>query len=94
MTEEAGGTGVDDPRRARRIEVGVYVFTAVALVLLGVLLTSLILNWIVGPAFVVVMVTMVTPWMLRRAGVADPDADSFERWRAAQDASDDRRGDT
>ena len=30
----------DEVRRARRIEVGVYVFTAVALVVLGIFLTS------------------------------------------------------
>lgn len=63
----------DDVRRARRIEVGVYLFTAVALIVLGVFLTSKILNWIVGPAFVVVMVTTLTPLALRVAGVRDPD---------------------
>jgi hypothetical protein len=77
VTEEA--ITEDDVRRARRIEVGVYLATAVALIVLGVFLTSKILNWIVGPAFVVAMVTVVTPWVLRIAGVRDPDAGSAER---------------
>lgn len=69
----------DEVRRARRIEVGVYLFTAVALIVLGIFLTSKILNWIVGPAFVVAMVTIVTPRVLRILGVRDPDAGSAER---------------
>jgi hypothetical protein len=64
----------DEIRRARRIEIGVYLFTAAALIVLGVFLTSKILNWIVGPAFVVAVVTIVTPRVLRIAGVRDPDA--------------------
>jgi hypothetical protein len=64
----------DDERLARRIEVGVYVFAGVALVVLGVFLTSKILNWIIGPAFIVAVVTTVTPLALRVAGVRDPDA--------------------
>jgi Kef-type K+ transport system membrane component KefB len=64
---------MDDVRRARRIEVGVYLFTALALIVLGVFLTSKILNWIVGPAFVVAMVTTLTPLALKVAGVRDPD---------------------
>ena len=73
-------------QKARRIEFGVYLFTAVTLVVLGVFLTSKILNWIVGPAYVIVMVSYVTPFVLRRAGVADPDAGSFDRWKAAHPA--------
>jgi|1186.fasta_scaffold100225_3 hypothetical protein len=61
-------------KRARRIEVYVYLFTALALIVLGVFFTSKILNWIVGPAFVIVMVTTLTPIALRIAGVRDPDA--------------------
>ena len=71
--------GQVDVRRARRIEVGVYLFTAVALIVLGIFLTSKILNWIVGPAFVVAMVTMVTPLVLRIMGVRDPDEGYAER---------------
>jgi hypothetical protein len=63
----------DEIRRARRIEVGVYVFAALALIVLGIFLTSKILNWIVGPAFVVAVVTLGTPIALRIAGVRDPD---------------------
>jgi FtsH-binding integral membrane protein len=69
----------DEIRRARRIEVYVYLFTAVALIVLGVFLTSKILNWIVGPAFVVVMVTVITPQVLKIAGVRDPDAGTADR---------------
>jgi hypothetical protein len=64
----------DEVRKARRIEVGVYLFTALALIVLGVFFTSKILNWIIGPAFIVVMVTTLTPIALRVAGVRDPDA--------------------
>ncbi|MBV9953443.1 MAG: hypothetical protein JO291_15925 [Acidimicrobiia bacterium] len=64
----------EEVRRARRIEVGVYLFTALALIVLGVFFTSKILNWIIGPAFVVAMVTTITPIALRVAGVRDPDA--------------------
>jgi len=60
-------------KRARRIEVYFYLFTALALIVLGVFVTSKILNWIVGPAFVIVMVTTLTPIALRIAGVRDPD---------------------
>ena len=49
-----------------------------ALIVLGVFLTSKILNWIVGPAFVVAVVTIVTPLALRIAGVRDPDAGTDE----------------
>ena len=72
-----------DVRKARRIEFGVYVFTALSLITLGVFLTSKILNWIVGPAYVVTMVCLVTPLVLKLAGVADPDAGSLERWKAS-----------
>ncbi len=64
---------VDDVRRARRVEVGVYVFAALSLILLGVFLTSKILNWIVGPAYVVVVVCLGTPLALRWFGLKDPD---------------------
>jgi hypothetical protein len=80
MPTTVGSMSQDEPipeeevKRARRIEVGVYLFTALALIVLGVFLTSKILNWIVGPAFVVVMVTTLTPIALRVAGVRDPDA--------------------
>ena len=70
-----------DVRKARRIEFGVYIFTALSLIALGVLFTSKFLNWIVGPAYVITMVCLVTPLMLKLAGVADPDAGSLERWR-------------
>jgi hypothetical protein len=73
----------DEIRRARRIEVVVYIFTACALIVLGVFLTSRILNWIVGPAFVVAMVTIITPQVLKIAGVRDPDAGTADRTSAA-----------
>lgn len=64
---------VGERRRARRIEVGVYVFAALSLIVLGVFLTSKILNWIVGPAYVVVVVCVGTPLALRWFGLKDPD---------------------
>ena len=46
-------------------DVGVYLFAWMSLIGLGVWLTTPILNWIVGPAFVVAVVTVVTPWVRR-----------------------------
>ena len=85
MTTTVAGVSIpeDEIRRARRIEVWVYLFTAAALIVLGIFLTSKILNWIVGPAFVVAMVTIVTPQVLKIAGVRDPDAGTADRPTAA-----------
>ena len=77
-------TAVD---RARRIEIYVYVGAAVSFVLLGTVLTSKLMNWIVGPAYFVAVVTVVTPVVLKLLGVADPDAGSYARWRAVDDAA-------
>lgn len=62
-----------DDRRARRIENGVYVAAAVSYIVTGFFLRSAVLNWIVGPAWFVAWVTLVTPLVLRLAGVEDPD---------------------
>jgi hypothetical protein len=51
----------------------------VSFIVLGIFLTSKIMNWIVGPAYVVAVVTIVTPQVLRIAGVRDPDAGSADR---------------
>jgi hypothetical protein len=62
-----------DDRRARRIEIGVYVAAGVSYVVTGYIVRSAVLNWIVGPAWFVAWVTLVTPLVLRLAGIEDPD---------------------
>lgn len=63
-----------DDRRARRIELGVYVAAGVSYVVTGYFVRSAVLNWVVGPAWFVAWVTLVTPLVLRLAGIEDPDA--------------------
>ena len=66
------GEPIPPPRRVAPIpqegwaDLGVYVFAWGSLICLGVWLTTPILNWIVGPAFVVAVVTLLTPWVHRR----------------------------
>ncbi|CAN5664176.1 hypothetical protein BH24ACT4_BH24ACT4_17090 [soil metagenome] len=62
-----------DDDRARRIELYVYAAAAVTYIVTGFFVRSLVLNWIVGPAWFVFWVTLVTPLVLRCAGIADPD---------------------
>lgn len=62
-----------DDRRARRIEIGVYVAAGVSYIVTGIIVRSAVLNWVVGPAWFVAWVTLVTPLVLRLAGVEDPD---------------------
>lgn len=62
-----------DDRRARRIEIGVYVAAGVSYVVTGFIVRSAVLNWVVGPAWFVAWVTLVTPLVLRLAGIEDPD---------------------
>lgn len=58
---------------ARRIELGVYVAAGLSYIVTGLLVRSAVLNWIVGPAWFIAWVTLVTPLALRIAGVEDPD---------------------
>ena len=62
-----------DDRRARRIELCVYAVAGVSYIVTGYFLRSGVLNWVVGPAWFVAWVTLVTPLVLRLAGVEDPD---------------------
>lgn len=62
----------DDPR-ARRIELGVYAVAGLSYAVTGFFVRSLVLNWVVGPAWFVAWVTLVTPLVLRLAGIEDPD---------------------
>lgn len=62
-----------DDRRARRIELWVYVAAGVSYIVTGVFARSAVLNWVVGPAWFVAWVTLVTPLVLRLAGIEDPD---------------------
>ena len=82
-----------DDRRARRIEAAVYVVAGVAYILTGFVVRSAVLNWIVGPAWFVAWVTLVTPLVLRIAGIEDPDgpgndmptAEDFAREKAERE---------
>lgn len=67
-----------DDQRARRIEAGVYVVAGVSYILTGFVVRSAVLNWIVGPAWFVAWVTLVTPLVLRIAGIEDPDGPGNE----------------
>ena len=59
--------------RARRLELYVYAAAALSYVVAGFFVRSLVLNWIVGPAWFVAWVTLGTPVVLRLAGIEDPD---------------------
>lgn len=63
-------TAVEPPveRRIRRVEHGVYVLAAVSLIILGVVFQTVFLNWIVGPAWIVTVVTVGTPIALKLTG--------------------------
>lgn len=52
-------------RSDNRVELAVYGFAAVSLVVLGVIFQTPVLNWIVGPAYIVTVVTVGTPLVLR-----------------------------
>jgi len=41
-----------------RQEIGIYVAAGISLILLGIVLRTALLNWIVGPAFVVTFVVL------------------------------------
>lgn len=62
-----------DDQRARRIEIGVYVVAGLSYIVTGYIVRSAVLNWVVGPAWFVAWVTLVTPLVLRIAGIEDPD---------------------
>ncbi len=76
-----------DPTRARRVELSVYAAAGLSYIVTGYFVRSAVLNWIVGPAWFVAWVTLVTPLVLRIAGIEDPDgpgadlpiADDFEK---------------
>jgi hypothetical protein len=55
-----------DGRHGPWTEATVYVLVGAALVVLGVVLRTYILNWVVGPLFVVVAVGAVTALIERR----------------------------
>ncbi|HKE51477.1 MAG TPA: hypothetical protein VKE25_08205 [Actinomycetes bacterium] len=62
--DEASG---DEQRyRESRREVAIYIAAGISLILLGVVLRTAILNWIVGPAFVVTFVVVTNGWFGRR----------------------------
>lgn len=60
-------------RAARRVELAVYAVAGLSYVVTGYVVRSAVLNWIVGPAWFVAWVTLVTPLVLRVLGLEDPD---------------------
>lgn len=52
--------------KARRAETTVYLTVTVLLVVTGTLLRTVVLNWIVGPASVVIGVVVITTVLERR----------------------------
>ena len=74
-----------------------YVVAGVTYVLTGFVVRSGVLNWVVGPAWFVAWVTLVTPLVLRVAGIEDPDGpgnplptpEDFARERAEREAAKD-----
>lgn len=51
--------------RAERLA---YAVAVVGLIVIGIFVRTPLLNWIVGPAFVVTVVVVLTPWLSRRRG--------------------------
>jgi 4-hydroxybenzoate polyprenyltransferase len=49
------------PSGSSRVELAMYGVAVLGLIGFGILLTTPILNWICGPAFVVAVVTLGTP---------------------------------
>lgn len=66
------GPGVSS-QRARRVELAVYGLAVVSYIAAGFVFRSVVLNWIVGPAWFIAWVTLVTPLALRLLGIDDPD---------------------
>lgn len=50
-----------------------YAVAGVSYIVTGFFARSAVLNWIAGPAWFIAWVTLVTPLVLRLAGVEDPD---------------------
>ena len=48
-------------------ELAAYLVTALLLIVIGAIVRTPLLNWICGPAFVIVMVCLLTPLFRRRA---------------------------
>jgi hypothetical protein len=65
-------TGASWARRLwRDREEGVlYVTAAVVYIILGVFLKSIVLNWIVGPLFPLLVVSLIPKWVRRFSGRA------------------------
>lgn len=83
-----------DDRRARRIELGVYVVAGLSYIVTGFFVRSAVLNWIVGPAWFIAWVTLVTPVVLRLAGIEDPDGPGVALPTAADLPATDAEGTT
>ncbi len=57
------------PYREGRAELAAYILTVLLLISLGIIFTSVVLNWIIGPTLSVIFVVVLTPlcrWVDRR----------------------------
>jgi hypothetical protein len=68
-SEPASGSAAGSRYRESRREIAIYVAAGISLILLGIVLRSAVLNWIVGPAFVVTFVVVANRWFGRRKDV-------------------------
>src|SRR5262245_32058480 len=66
LCEVSGASGAEERYRESRREIAIYVAAGISLILLGIVLRSALLNWIVGPAFVVTFVVVANRWLDRR----------------------------
>lgn len=57
-------------RRQARAEVVAYAIAAATYIALGVIFQTVVLNWITGPLYAVVVVSVLTPRLARRRGGA------------------------
>ena len=65
-SESSSASEEDSRYRESRQEVAIYIAAGISLILLGIVLRTAILNWIVGPAFVVTFVVLANRWLDRR----------------------------
>lgn len=66
---DSGPSGVEARYRESRQEIAIYVAAGISLILLGIVLRTALLNWIVGPAFVVTFVVLANRVLGRRKDV-------------------------
>jgi NhaP-type Na+/H+ or K+/H+ antiporter len=66
---DSGPSGDEARYRESWQEIAIYVAAGISFIVLGIVLRTALLNWIVGPAFVVTFVVLANRWLGRRKGV-------------------------